>query len=297
MPRVVKFRPRGSHAKDVTIFAGKIVGIEGVGTSFIHTAGDSGTVDIGMTNGLLLSPECREMLRAIRMGNPETALKYANNFSDMLMKRQLPAVEIKNAYLVVLKKLQNHAGELDCSISEAHASALMTGVVPSALAENLCDCVWDLCQEGDPDRETQTSEAMKPLSYIDEQSHMGHPNPVVRNTTMYFAILKELLTHLLALSEIVPLDEARIGIWKAMLRDIPLYMVNRDGAIREWMDENLDDFYMHRHLSHLYPLFPGEEIRSGDALFDACAKAVGLRKHRGLSGWSMAHMSAIYVRL
>ena len=131
----------------------------------------------------------------------------------------------------------------------------------------------------------------------DFQAHMGHPNPVVRNATMDFAILKELLTHLLALHETVPLDEARVKAWKDMLRDIPEYMVNRDGAIREWMDEDLEDFYMHRHLSHLYPLFPGEEIRRGDARFDACERAVSLRELGGLSGWSMAHMAAIYARL
>lgn len=131
----------------------------------------------------------------------------------------------------------------------------------------------------------------------DFQAHMVHPNPVVRNATMDFAILKELLTNLLALNQIVPQDEARVSVWQSMLRDIPEYMINHDGAIKEWMDEGLEDFYMHRHLSHLYPLFPGEEIRPGDPLFEACAQAVNLRKLGGLTGWSMAHIAAIYARL
>lgn len=138
-----------------------------------------------------------------------------------------------------------------------------------------------------------------PGNFIPEdfQAHMGHPNPVVRNATMDFAILKELLTHLLTLNEAFPQDGDRVAAWKAMLRDMPEYMVNDDGALREWMDGDLEDFYMHRHLSHLYPLFPGEEIHRGDRLFDACAKAVSLRRLGGLSGWSMAHMAAIHARL
>lgn len=131
----------------------------------------------------------------------------------------------------------------------------------------------------------------------DFQEHMGHPNPAVWNATMDFAIVRELLGNLLKASAEFDIDEARVDTWRGILRDMPDYMVNGDGALREWMDERLDDFYLHRHLSHLYPLFPGDEIRAGDALFDACARAVDLRRLDGLSGWSFAHMAAIYARL
>ena len=138
-----------------------------------------------------------------------------------------------------------------------------------------------------------------PKNFIprDFQTHMGHMNPVVWNSTMDFAIVKELLTNLLILSGHVEMDVERVQMWKKMLSDMPGYMVNEDGAIREWMDEKLEDFYMHRHLSHLYPLFPGEEISGEDALFPAFEKAVDLRELGGLSGWALAHMSAIYARL
>ena len=86
---------------------------------------------------------------------------------------------------------------------------------------------------------------------------MGHPNPVVWNSTMDFAIVKELLSNLLSVSDEFGLDDTRVALWRSILSDMPDYMVNGDGALREWMDERLDDFYMHRHLSHLYPLFPG----------------------------------------
>ena len=131
----------------------------------------------------------------------------------------------------------------------------------------------------------------------DFQAHMGHVNPVVWNSTMDFAILRELLTHLLELAEDHSLDKERVAVWRRILQDMPDYMVNGEGALCEWMDEELPDFYRHRHLSHLYPLFPGEEIRRDHKLFPACVKAVELRELGAASGWALAHQAAIYARL
>lgn len=131
----------------------------------------------------------------------------------------------------------------------------------------------------------------------DFQENMGHVNPVVWNATMDFAAMKELLSNLLELNEVVALDSKRVAQWKAMLADMPDYMVNEDGALREWMDERLPDFYQHRHLSHLYPLFPGREIRRGDARFTACERAIDLRKLGAMSGWALTFMAALDARM
>ena len=125
---------------------------------------------------------------------------------------------------------------------------------------------------------------------------MGHVNPVVWNATMEIAIMKDLLTHLVNISETEKLDAGRVKAWKEILRDIPPYMVNSDGAIKEWMDEKLDDFYYHRHLSHIYPVFPGDEIGSENPLMPAFERAVDLRELQGQCSWSFTHMAAIYAR-
>ncbi len=129
------------------------------------------------------------------------------------------------------------------------------------------------------------------------ETQLSHPNTVVWNSTGDFAILKDLLTNLLTINETHPQPEERVAAWKAMLRDMPDYMVNRDGALREWMDERLDDCYLHRHFSHLYPLFPGDEIRRGNPFFGACEKALDLREIDAGCGWSFSYMSAMYARL
>lgn len=127
----------------------------------------------------------------------------------------------------------------------------------------------------------------------------GHPMPVTKNPTIEFAILKELLTNLIAVCEKKPDMKEKVACWTQLLTRIPEYMRNEDGAIAEWMDETVRDCYEHRHLSHVYPLFPGTEIEESGAveLIPAFQKAVDLRKLGHMTGWSLAHMAAIYARL
>ena len=63
------------------------------------------------------------------------------------------------------------------------------------------------------------------------------------------------------------------------------------------MDERFEDNYRHRHLSHIYGLFPGSEISKKDSLYDAFKKAVDMRILGAQSGWSLAHMSGIYCAM
>jgi alpha-L-fucosidase 2 len=92
-------------------------------------------------------------------------------------------------------------------------------------------------------------------------------------------------------------DEA--DTFRALLGKIPPYMLNEDGAVKEWMHPDIRDNYHHRHLSHIYPVFPGNEVtaHSQPALFEAFKQAVRLRKLGSQSGWSLAHMASIYARM
>lgn len=63
------------------------------------------------------------------------------------------------------------------------------------------------------------------------------------------------------------------------------------------MHPELEDHYHHRHLSHLYPVFPGDEVGLQDSRLPAFARAVDLRELGGQSGWSLTHMANIYARL
>ena len=92
--------------------------------------------------------------------------------------------------------------------------------------------------------------------------------------------------------------EDKMDDWKKIIDSIPPYKTNELGAIREWQEPQFEDRYDHRHLSHIYPVFPGYEVNSVDQPqeMEMYKKAVELRKIDAQTGWSMAHMASIYAR-
>jgi alpha-L-fucosidase 2 len=116
---------------------------------------------------------------------------------------------------------------------------------------------------------------------------------------MEIAFCKEVLMNLLAGAAETGMYQDDLPRWKAMLAKIPPYMVNEDGAIKEWTHPDLLDNYAHRHASHVYPLFPGMEVDRSHKLFPAFRRASELRVSAGLSsqsGWSLMHEAAIFAR-
>ncbi len=132
-----------------------------------------------------------------------------------------------------------------------------------------------------------------------ENTPEGGHGVVAQNATMDFAILKELLTNLLCGMELTGMYAHEKASFRQLLAKIPPYMINEDGAIKEWMHPDVRDNYHHRHLSHIYPAFPGNEVTAHGqpALFEAFKQAVRLRKLGAQSGWSLAHMASIYARM
>lgn len=126
-----------------------------------------------------------------------------------------------------------------------------------------------------------------------------HPMPTTVNSTIDLAILKEFFTHMCALAKHYPALKERIPAWEKILASIPAYRMNDQGAVKEWQDDRFEERYDHRHLSHIYPVFPGKEINSlhGKELLPAFEKAVRLREIDAQTGWSMAHMASIFARL
>ena len=131
-----------------------------------------------------------------------------------------------------------------------------------------------------------------------ENTPLGGAGEAAQNATMDFAVMKELLTNLLTGIAITGLYAEEAADFRALLDAIPPYQINEDGAVKEWMRPELKDHYAHRHLSHLYPVFPGTEVtaQSDPALWAAFKKAVEKRELGAQSGWSLAHMACIWAR-
>lgn len=139
-------------------------------------------------------------------------------------------------------------------------------------------------------------------SYSPENTPSNSDNPVAINATMDIAVAKEVLSNLVSACEHLGIEAENIPKWKAMLDKMPDYLVNSDGALKEWSHPAFEDDYHHRHSSHLYPIFPGFEVtREGTpGLYRACLRAAELRLTDGLeaiTGWGLAHLANISARL
>jgi len=84
--------------------------------------------------------------------------------------------------------------------------------------------------------------------------------PTMINATMDIAVCREVLTNLIQASEILGTDTDNVTKWKAMLAKIPPYLTEPDGTLKEWAWPSLQEHYSHRHVSHLYGAWPGDEI-------------------------------------
>ena len=84
--------------------------------------------------------------------------------------------------------------------------------------------------------------------------------PSLINATMDIAVCREVLTNLIQASEILGANVDSVSKWKAMLAKMPPYLVEPDGTLKEWAWPTLQEHYNHRHVSHLYGAWPGDEI-------------------------------------
>jgi alpha-L-fucosidase 2 len=129
----------------------------------------------------------------------------------------------------------------------------------------------------------------------------GKPAHADLAVTMSMAIAREVLTHALRAAEILDRDEPLRRQWRERLEHLAPYPIAPSGRLLEWRRDYAETEPGHRHLSHLYPLFPGNEItpRRTPALA-AAARAALLRRieHRsGWTGWSRAWIVALAARL
>ncbi|MFI2508438.1 glycosyl hydrolase family 95 catalytic domain-containing protein [Streptomyces sp. NPDC018972] len=87
--------------------------------------------------------------------------------------------------------------------------------------------------------------------------------------------------------------------WRALADRLPLHRINADGALAEWAWPGLEDSYDHRHLSHLYGVWPLDEITPYDTpdLAAAAHRALELRGAENDSAHGHLHHALIAARL
>ena len=131
-----------------------------------------------------------------------------------------------------------------------------------------------------------------------EQGPMGKKTAVTAGCTMDNQIAFDALNNAIRASEILGEDEAERKDMQALLANIPPMQIGKYGQLQEWIIDADDPKNEHRHISHLYGLYPSNQISpfSHPELFHAAATTL---KQRGdmATGWSLGWKTNFWARM
>ncbi|MFJ1261834.1 glycosyl hydrolase family 95 catalytic domain-containing protein [Capnocytophaga canis] len=116
--------------------------------------------------------------------------------------------------------------------------------------------------------------------------------------TMDMQILRELFSNTLKASQLLGVDKEKHSQWRDIIKNTAPNTIGKDGDLNEWLDDWEDSDPKHRHVSHLYGLYPYDEITPWDTpeLAEASRKTLNIRGDAG-TGWSKAWKINFWARL
>jgi alpha-L-fucosidase 2 len=129
----------------------------------------------------------------------------------------------------------------------------------------------------------------------------GKEAAVSAASTMDIWLTRDLFRHCIAASEVLGSDEILRAQLREALRRLYEPQVAADGRLQEWWEDFDEPEPGHRHLSHLFCLYPGDEVtpRSTPALAAAARRSLEHRLENGGGGpgWSRAWVVGLWARL
>jgi len=119
-------------------------------------------------------------------------------------------------------------------------------------------------------------------SYSPENTPANSDSPVCVNATMDIACAKELFSNLITGCRTLGIEHDNIDKWEKFLAKMPPYLIGKDGVLKEWAVETLEEYQDHRHSSHLYMLYHDipHDFKNDKALMDAARRAYEIRMEK-----------------
>ncbi|OKP86226.1 alpha-amylase [Paenibacillus helianthi] len=129
----------------------------------------------------------------------------------------------------------------------------------------------------------------------------GRPCSISMGSAMDMSLIRELFGNCLTAANILGVDEDfRLQLEETAARMFPL-QISRDGRLQEWFQDFTESEPGHRHVSHLYGLYPGNMINEKETPDLLEAARLSLEKRiasgGGHTGWSCAWLINLYARL
>ena len=130
-----------------------------------------------------------------------------------------------------------------------------------------------------------------------EHGGKGRPTPMDAGVTMDNQIITDLYSEVLAAAKVLGNNNPLLSTISDQLKQIPPMQIGSWGQLQEWLDDVDDPEDDHRHFSHLYGVYPSDQIspfRTPD-LFKAAKKSLDARGDVS-TGWSMGWKVCSWAR-
>ena len=133
-----------------------------------------------------------------------------------------------------------------------------------------------------------------------ENTHAGEDgkSTIAAGTTMDNQLVFDLFTNVIKASKILKVDADFSEALKTALSKMSPMRIGKHGQLQEWMQDWDDPADNHRHVSHLYGLFPSNQISAFKTpeLFKAAKTSLKFRGDES-TGWSMGWKVNLWARL
>lgn len=127
--------------------------------------------------------------------------------------------------------------------------------------------------------------------FLDDE---GQAHGVTVASTMDISILKELFSNYIHICSILQKEGMKKEAGEA-LKKLPPYRLGKYGQLQEWYWDDEEAEVKHRHISHLYGLYPSDTIQD-EKLKKGCEITLNRRGDQG-TGWCLAWKACLYARL
>ena len=131
-----------------------------------------------------------------------------------------------------------------------------------------------------------------------EHGPRGKNTNVTAGSTMDNQIAFDVLSQTLQAAKVLGEDEKYISNLKFQISNLPPMQTGRYGQLQEWIIDADDPKDEHRHISHLYGLYPSNQISpySHPDLFTAAANTLNQRGDMA-TGWSLGWKTNFWARM
>ncbi|WP_346860595.1 glycoside hydrolase family 95 protein [uncultured Draconibacterium sp.] len=131
-----------------------------------------------------------------------------------------------------------------------------------------------------------------------ENTPAGHGSNIAAGTTMDNQLLFDLFSITVKAAEVLETDTALVEKIKATMQKLPPMQIGNWGQLQEWMYDWDNPNDHHRHISHLFGLYPSNQISPyhSPELFEAACTSLVARGDES-TGWSMGWKVNLWARL